>query len=117
MLDRIFGLFRKKPTLVQGAAKLPEGESKKLTFGDPLAGSGVEVILANVEGELLAVDARCPHAGGFITDGPLTEGRYVTCPLHSYHFDPKSGACVNAPCGKARTYKTERQGEDVQVFL
>ncbi|QDU69473.1 Rieske (2Fe-2S) protein [Engelhardtia mirabilis] len=117
MLQRLLNLFRKQPTLVQGAAKLPEGESKKLSFGDPLAGRGVDVILAKVGGEILAIDARCPHAGGFLIDGPLVDGRLVTCPLHNYHFDPKSGACTNAPCGKARVYRTEAVGDDVQVYV
>jgi len=117
MLQRLLNLFKKQPTLVQGAAKLPEGESRKMTFGDPLAGRGRDVILSKVDGEILAMDARCPHAEGFMTDGPLVDGRLVSCPLHNYHFDPKTGACTNAPCGKAKIYRTEQDGDDVQVYV
>lgn len=117
MLGRLLSLFSKKPTLVQGAGALPEGESKKITLGDPLAGSGRDVIIAKVDGKLYAMDSRCPHAGGYITDGPLREGKYTNCPLHNYNFDPKNGDCVNAPCGKAKVFRTETEGQDLKIFL
>jgi nitrite reductase/ring-hydroxylating ferredoxin subunit len=117
MLGRLLGLFRKDPIRIEGVAALPEGESRKVTIGDPLSGSGTDLILAKVDGVVHAVDSRCPHAGGFITDGPLAEGRFVVCPLHNYRFDPASGACTNAPCGKARTYRSEADGDALRVWI
>ncbi len=110
-------LFGRKPARIEGTGKLPEGQAKKITFGDPLAGSGIDLVLARVEGRLFAVDSRCPHEGGYIQEGPLVEGRYVRCPLHNYHFDPKSGACVNAPCGKARVFRVEESGGGADIYL
>ena len=117
MFGKLLSLFRSKPVLVEGAARLSEGESKCISIGDSLSGDGVDVILARVGGEIHAVDKRCPHQGGFLSDGPLTEGKYLTCPLHHYHFDPASGACVNAACRKARRYRTRLVGDDLELFL
>jgi nitrite reductase (NADH) small subunit len=38
-----------------------------------------------------AVDADCPHAGGPLQDGIVADG-CVTCPLHGWRFDLRSGA-------------------------
>jgi nitrite reductase/ring-hydroxylating ferredoxin subunit len=91
--------------------------AKKIVFGDPIAGDGVEVILCRVGGELCALDALCPHEGGRISEGPLAEGRYAVCPLHSYWFDPSSGECANATCRKAKTYRVRAAGEDCEIWL
>ena len=117
MLGRLLGLFRKQPIRIEGAMRVPEGEARKVTLGDPLAGNGVDLVLAKVGGRLHALDARCPHAGGFLIEGPLAEGRFAVCPLHNYHFDPATGDCQNAPCGRARTYRVAQDGEDVEVFI
>jgi nitrite reductase/ring-hydroxylating ferredoxin subunit len=117
MWQRLLGLFRREPTLIRGALAVPEGEARKVSLGDPLAGKGLDLVLAKVDGVVHAVDARCPHAGGFISHGPLVRGRLVVCPLHNYHFDPQTGACDNAPCGKARVYRSRAVGEDLEVFL
>lgn len=118
MLGRLRGLFGGgKKVLVQGTGKLPDGEARKVTIGDPIAGTGLNVILARVDGALHAVDARCPHEGGQLMPGPLVEGRYVRCPLHNYHFDPKNGACVNAACGKARVLRAVEKDGDTELQL
>ena len=117
MLSRLLSLFGRKPVLVKGVAALPEGQAKKITIGDPLAGRGIDVVLARVDGVVYAVDARCPHEGGRISDGPLLQGRYVTCPLHHYRFDPATGECENAPCGKARTYRAKAVGADLELRI
>lgn len=117
MFGRLFSFFKRTPVRVQGVDKLPEGQSRRITIGDPLANAGVDLILARIDGQIHAIDNRCPHAGGFIQDGPLLEGKYVTCPLHHYHFDPKTGVAINAACRKARVYKCRADGKDVEIFL
>ncbi len=116
MLSRLLGLFRKQPVVVHGTDKLPEGRSKKVEFGDPWSG-GVQVVLVRLDGQLHALDTRCPHEGGRIVDGPLAQGKYVVCPLHNYHFDPKTGGCVGAACKNAKTYKVVENGADAKLWL
>jgi nitrite reductase (NADH) small subunit len=41
-------------------------------------------------GELRAVSARCPHAGGPIADG-LVDATVVICPLHQHAFELATG--------------------------
>jgi len=117
MLRRLLARFGRKPALVKGAGRLPDGHSKKVTFGDPIAGEGAEVVLCRVDGVLHALDVRCPHEGGRISDGPLMEGKYAVCPLHQYWFEPGSGRVVNAACRSAKTYRCREKDGDAEVWL
>jgi nitrite reductase (NADH) small subunit len=51
---------------------------------------GVAICLANVDGELLALDNACPHRHGPLGQGWL-EGDCVVCPWHSWMFHLKTG--------------------------
>lgn len=57
---------------------------------------GQRIALFQVDGEVIAVDDQCPHAGGPVGLGEVAEG-VVTCPLHGWAFDLRSGACLTAP--------------------
>ena len=116
MLGRLLDLFRGRSIVIQGVAKLPDGQSKKFDIGDPLAG-GRQFVLCRLDGELFAVDALCPHEGGRISDGPLVDGRHVMCPLHNYKFDPKSGAAVGRVCKNARTYRVREEQDGCRVWV
>ena len=52
--------------------------------------NGVSVCLANVDGELSALDNWCPHRGAPLAEGWL-EGGSVVCPWHSWTFSLKTG--------------------------
>ncbi len=116
MFGKILSAFRGKPALIKGAGRLEEGQSKRVELGDTLAG-GVAVILCRVDGELLALDDRCPHDDGRIIGGPLVDGKFAVCPLHNYQFDPKNGAAKNNACKKARTYKVREADGDAEVWI
>jgi len=109
-------LFRGRPTLIQGTAKLPDGHAKKVDLGDPLAGTGRSVILCRVGGELFALDQECPHEGGRIGDGPLVDGRLARCPLHEYKFDPRTGKAVGSYCRDAKTYRVREKDGDCEIW-
>jgi nitrite reductase (NADH) small subunit len=47
------------------------------------------------DGDVLAVEDRCPHRGGPLSQG-LVHGRSVTCPLHNWVVDLDTGE-VQAP--------------------
>ncbi|HWZ50598.1 MAG TPA: Rieske 2Fe-2S domain-containing protein [Granulicella sp.] len=51
---------------------------------------GVAVCLANLNGELSALDNQCPHRGGPLGQGWI-EGEAVVCPWHSWSFNVKTG--------------------------
>jgi len=117
MLRRILGVFGKKPVVVKGTAKLAEGSARKVSFGDPIAGTGYSIVFCRVDGTLHALDERCPHEGGRITDGPLHEGREAVCPLHMYRFDPRDGSVTHGSCPRAKTYKVREVGDDCELWL
>ena len=57
-----------------------------------------------------ALAARCPHRGGPLADGLVTEG-CVTCPLHNWRFDLRTGAGLGGHPGVERFDVLERDGE------
>lgn len=59
-----------------------------------------------------AVDAACPHEAGPLADGIVAD-ECVTCPLHGWRFDLRSGAPVGggATTGIATYEVAERDGE------
>ena len=54
------------------------------------------VALFNVDGEILAMDNTCPHAGGPLGEGTLT-GDVVECPWHGWEFNVRTGQCMENP--------------------
>jgi nitrite reductase/ring-hydroxylating ferredoxin subunit len=54
---------------------------------------GRDLVLVNADGELYALDNRCPHLGGPLNRGRI-EGRVVICPWHGWRWDAKSGRAV-----------------------
>jgi nitrite reductase (NADH) small subunit len=77
---------------------IPRGEGRSYL----IAGHRVAVFRER-SGELHAVQAECPHQLGPLADG-MVGGCTVICPMHSWKFDLKSGACLNDPSHRLRTY-------------
>jgi nitrite reductase/ring-hydroxylating ferredoxin subunit len=90
---------------VSGVARLPEGEARKVLLPAEHPGAPQrELLLVRLDGRLCALDTLCPHEGGRLSEGPLWDGRYVSCPLHLYRFDPRTGEAVEVECARATTY-------------
>ena len=47
-------------------------------------------ILKNANNEIFAVENRCPHKNGALSEGIIHESN-VTCPLHNWVIDLKTG--------------------------
>lgn len=67
-----------------------------------MAGAFVAVFRSR-SGHVFAVDAVCPHQNGPIEDGLVGQDS-VTCPLHGYKFDLRTGAALRHACGDLRAY-------------
>ncbi len=75
-----------------------------------------EIAIFNLGTRFLAVENRCPHRGGPLSDG-IISGSTVVCPLHAWKFSLESGKGVSAP-SQARCVKTYRTRiEDDIVWL
>lgn len=90
---------------IPGVARLPEGEARKVLVPAERPGEPpLEILLVRREGRLFALDTLCPHEGGRLAEGPLWEGGNVSCPLHLYRFDPRTGKAVEVDCAPATTF-------------
>jgi 3-phenylpropionate/trans-cinnamate dioxygenase ferredoxin component len=58
-----------------------------------VSAAGREIILARIGDKYYAVDGRCPHMKGDLSQGKL-EGTVVTCPRHGSQFDISNGRVV-----------------------
>jgi nitrite reductase/ring-hydroxylating ferredoxin subunit len=54
------------------------------------------VAVYQLDGRLLAVEDRCPHAGATLSEGAV-EGGVVTCPGHGSQFEVATGERVRGP--------------------
>ena len=67
--------------------------------------------LANIEGELHALDNVCPHRQGPLGQGWI-EGRTVLCPWHAWAFSVDSGTAEEPEHAQVKVYplKSEEEG-------
>lgn len=91
-------------------ADIPEGSGAPVSLGNRT------VAIFNVGGTFLAVDNACVHRGGPLGEGAL-DGAIVSCPFHGWQYDLRTGACVNNPAAKVKTYPVKVEGADLLVDL
>lgn len=77
---------------------------------------GVAVCLANVEGQLSALDNWCPHRRGPLGQG-WVEGRAVVCPWHSWAFDAETGLADPPEKARVAVFPVKVEGDDVLIEL
>jgi nitrite reductase/ring-hydroxylating ferredoxin subunit len=77
---------------------------------------GTDIALFSVEGEVIAVNNYCPHQHMSKLHESVVEGTVITCPMHGWTFDLRSGASVNAS-GHLTRIASEVRGGAVYVTL
>lgn len=58
------------------------------------------------QGKLFAVENRCSHLGGILSEGMLA-GDAIVCPMHAFRFDGTSGECDQPNTCSVPTFNTE----------
>ncbi len=66
--------------------------------------AGCVAVFRTRDDEVFALDDRCPHKGGPLSQG-IVHGHSVTCPLHNWVISLTSGEAQGADEGRARTYR------------
>lgn len=66
--------------------------------------TGREIALYNIAGEFYAIENFCPHKGATLADGKLY-GHSVTCDLHGWRFDVRTGACITNRSRPVETFE------------
>ena len=96
---------------IASRAELPAaGQAKEFKCGEKV------VCVANVDGEISAMDNVCMHRGGPLGQG-LIEGDKLICPWHGWQWDPKTGAVVHNPNFKLAVYPVRIDGDDVKIEM
>lgn len=77
---------------------------------------GQAIALANVGGQLHAIENTCPHAGGPLGDGALN-GNSAVCPYHGWAFDVRTGVCDLNDTVSVKVFEVQSQNGQVCVKL
>lgn len=80
--------------------RITECSNIPLREGRAVRAGGHEIALFNLGERFLAIESRCPHKGGPLSDG-IVSGHAVVCPLHAWRADLQTGAVLNS--GSARS--------------
>ncbi len=78
--------------------------------------AGVALCLANVNGELGALDNWCPHRRGPLGQGWI-EGESVVCPWHSWTFNLKTGIAEYPVHERVAVFPLRIEGDDLLVEI
>lgn len=73
-----------------GARRLMPASALREGHGVRTEIDGTAVAVFLVEGRVHVIDDTCPHADGSLAEGEVC-GAIVTCPLHSWKFDVRTG--------------------------
>src|SRR6202011_1984789 len=84
-------------------------EAKEFPCGDKT------ICVANVNGEISAMDNVCLHRGGPLGQGVIS-GEKVVCPWDGGAWDPKTGES-GTPGAKVAVYPLKIEGGDVLIEL
>jgi nitrite reductase (NADH) small subunit len=76
--------------------------------------SGCVAIFRTHDDRVFALDDRCPHKGGPLSEG-IVSGHSITCPLHNWVFDLNSGQAQGADEGAVRTWPAKVEAGRVLV--
>jgi nitrite reductase/ring-hydroxylating ferredoxin subunit len=73
------------------------------------------VLLANVDGNIHAIDDICSHAYAALSEGDLN-GEEVECPLHGSAFNLLTGEALTPPADESlRVYQLRIDGDDILI--
>ena len=73
---------------VTEAANIPLREGRRVNLG------GVDIAIFNLGERFVAIENRCPHGGGPLADGIISNvggAATVTCPMHNWRICVDSG--------------------------
>lgn len=96
-------------TLIGRVGDVPELEGRSVTI------AGRRIAVFRLPDGWAAVDGDCPHQGGPLSDGIVSE-RCVTCPLHNRRFDLRTGAPLSGGDGIA-VHEVQEHGGNLYLRL
>lgn len=96
---------------VGSAGEVAEGEIASFSVGMR------QVAVANVEGDLHAVDDYCTHQQCSLAEGDL-DGTIVECPCHGSQFDVTTGEAVTGPAtDPVDVFEVKEEDGELRVLM
>jgi len=68
------------------------------------------------EGEIFALQDKCPHKGGPLSQG-IVHGKRIACPLHDWKIQLDTGLAVAPDEGCAASFPIKVEGETIFLSL
>jgi len=90
-------------------ADIPDDEGICVAVGE------IKVALFKYDGEVFALNNVCPHQGAPLHEGFFDDG-IVTCPLHAWDFDVRTGKVVGST-ERAASYPVRIRGDSIEVLV
>jgi 3-phenylpropionate/trans-cinnamate dioxygenase ferredoxin subunit len=78
---------------------------------------GKSMCLAQHNEKLFAFARKCPHAGGWMSEGFIDAMGNIVCPLHRYKFDLKNGRNVTGEGYYLKNWPVEVREDGVYVGI
>ena len=78
--------------------------------------SGNIAVFRTEDDEVFALDDRCPHKGGPLSQG-IVHNKRVTCPLHNFVIELKSGKAVAPDEGCTRVHPAKVENNIVWLCV
>ena len=72
------------------------------------------IALFNLKGKILAWDNRCPHRGGSLADGNISE-EVIQCKFHLWEFDTRTKCAIANPTIKVKSYPVQQRGDNIYI--
>jgi nitrite reductase (NADH) small subunit len=94
------------------SVRLCSVEDVPLHEGRTVRVSGRRLAVFRSESGFHVLDNACPHLGGPLADGLVTETT-VACPLHERRFELATGRAVGHDCGDVGAFRATVHGHDV----
>ena len=96
--------------------KIPGIQNFDQPFIKRIQAGNKTICLVNYEGEVFALSARCPHAGGDLSIGWCNNSKLI-CPFHRYSYDLHTGKGSEGQNDYIETYPVKMDGVDIYVGI
>ncbi|WP_336514933.1 Rieske (2Fe-2S) protein [Pollutibacter soli] len=73
------------------------------------------VCLAKYNDKIFAFPAKCPHAGGYLSNGYIDVQGNIVCPLHRYKFNMTNGRNVSGEGYYLKIYPVEIRADGIYI--
>ncbi|WP_121627157.1 nitrite reductase small subunit NirD [Poseidonibacter antarcticus] len=90
---------------------IPEMGSRVIQYGE------LEIaVFKTRDGSIFAINNQCPHKQGKLSEG-LVHDHVVTCPMHNWDIDLKSGKALGNDNGCTNTYESKIEDDIFYINL